>query len=59
MHGTTSASPPAKGNVSHLRISRLTMEYIDATPERRAQIDAEVEALISGKIGVLALRSKP
>lgn len=58
MHGNSGASPPATGNLSHLRISRLTTEYIDATPERQAQIDAEVEALISGKIGVLSSRSK-
>ena len=53
MHGNTGVKPPFSGNRSHLRISRLTMEYIDATPERQAHIDQEVEALISGKIGVL------
>lgn len=58
MHGNTSASLPVSGNISHLRISRLTMEYIDATPERQAQIDAEIDALISGQVRVLGTRSQ-
>lgn len=59
MHGNSGASQPATGNVTHLRIARLTLEYIDATPKRQAQIDAEVEALISGKVSVIGPRSQP
>ncbi|MEO9823725.1 MAG: hypothetical protein ABJF50_04805 [Paracoccaceae bacterium] len=54
MHGNAGSKLLSSGNVNHQRISRLTMEYINATPERQTQIDQEVEALISGKVDVLA-----
>ena len=52
MHGTTGQNPPRSTNVIHQRISSLTLEYIDASPERQSQIDQEVEALIDGKVSV-------
>lgn len=53
MHGR--ATPPLKRalNPVHQRIARLSMEFIDATPERREQIGAEISAMLDGKLDVI------
>ena len=52
----TTAPQPTSGNPSHLRMARLTAEYIDATPERQAKIDAEVQGMLDGKVESLRIK---
>ena len=47
-HGSATPTPRLPPTLEG-RLARLSLEYIDATPERQKQINAEFDALLSGK----------
>ena len=55
MHGKATP-PPTPSNPIHHRISRLSLEFIDASSERQDEISLEIEALIAGNVTVMPTR---
>lgn len=50
---TQAVLPPYNASPDALRRAKLTDEWLDATPERRAEIIAEWEALNEGRVTVM------